>query len=87
MEKLTFKEKQQWLRENGWYTLWNEDNWLQRYETYANPDWEGMSTDRAYEYAITHPKRLKKSSTTPILDSFSKDLTKLAKEKHIKKRN
>ena len=31
----------------------------------------------------TNPKRLKKNSTTPILDNFSRDLTKLAEEGKI----
>jgi hypothetical protein len=54
--KLTFKEKQQWLKENGWYTLWSEDNWLQQDKEYSNPDWAGMSKEHAYEYAMKHPK-------------------------------
>ena len=49
-------DKVQWLMDNGWYTLWSDDNWLQRDRKYSNPDWAGMSTENAYEYAMNHPK-------------------------------
>jgi hypothetical protein len=49
-------DKAQWLRDNGWYTAWSEDNWLQRDEEYSNPDWAGMSTEHAYEYAMKYRK-------------------------------
>lgn len=53
---MTIQEKTQYLKDNGWHTAWSEDNWLQQDETYTNPDWAGMSTEKAYEYAIKHPK-------------------------------
>jgi hypothetical protein len=70
--KLTFKEKQQWLRDNGWRTSWSEDNWLQRDEEYSNPDWAGMSTEHAYEHAMKY----RKPSTIAEVEEWEKQQNK-----------
>jgi hypothetical protein len=46
---LTLKEKQKILKNNGWYQLWTDDNWLQTNKHYSNPDMAGMSTEQAYQ--------------------------------------
>lgn len=50
-KEITIEEKRDWLKNNGWYSLWSEDNWLQKDKHYNNPDCAGMSTEKAYEYA------------------------------------
>lgn len=56
--EITIEEKAQYLRDNGWYTAWSENNWLQEGIKYNNPDWAGKSTEQAYEYATrVNPKR------------------------------
>lgn len=42
-----------------------------------------MSVDYFDDEAVIDPKKTKKGSKTPILDNFSKDLTKLASEGKI----
>lgn len=51
-KELTIEEKREWLKEHGWYQLWNEDNWLKSGVNYSNPDWAGMSTESAYDIAM-----------------------------------
>ena len=46
---MTHKEKSKFLKENGWYTLWSDDNWLESDKEYSNPDCAGMTTDQAYD--------------------------------------
>ena len=49
-----YSDKASFLRENGWQTYYNDDNWImvewirqgKRY------DWMGISTDDAYEKAL-----------------------------------
>ena len=50
--EITIEDKAQYLRDNGWYTAWSENNWLQEGIEYTNPDWAGKSTEQAYEYAM-----------------------------------
>jgi hypothetical protein len=39
-----------------------------------------MSVDFFEDGPTTNPKKVKKGSTTPILDNFSRDLVKMAEE-------
>lgn len=59
MEKqMTLKEKRKYLESHGWMQLWSNDNWLvkERYENgdYANPDWQGLSTEQAYNVEMEY---------------------------------
>lgn len=49
MKELTTEDKAKILKENGWYQLWSEDNWLERDKSYTNIDWAGLSTKEAFE--------------------------------------
>lgn len=51
LQELTIEEKRKWLSENGWIQGWSNEDWLQKGITYTNPDYAGMGTEQAFEYA------------------------------------
>jgi hypothetical protein len=51
---MTIEKMREYLKQNGWYQLWSDDNWLQEGVNYTNPDWAGMSTEMAYKYVKAH---------------------------------
>lgn len=59
------------LKQNGWYTLWSEDNWLQENKSYTNPDWSGISTHDAFNrFKISNEK------SDEIIKEYLKNLWK-----------
>lgn len=46
----TKADKENYVRNAGWHTLWHEDNWVP--PNCANPDWNGHSLDQAFCEAV-----------------------------------
>ena len=40
------EQKKRILRENGYHTLWHEENWVHKDD--PNPDWSGRPLEQAY---------------------------------------
>jgi hypothetical protein len=49
-ETLTREQKIVFIKSNGWFSMWSEDNWLTSRE--GNHDWGGRSLESAYQQCI-----------------------------------
>jgi hypothetical protein len=49
-ETLTREQKIAFIKSNGWFSMWSEDNWLTSRE--GNHDWGGRSLESAYQQCI-----------------------------------
>lgn len=49
-ETVTREEMVSLVKSRGWYSMWNEDNWLSPSTT--NKDWGGMSLKSAYQQCL-----------------------------------
>ena len=47
---LTREEKIAFIKANGWFSMWSEDNWLTSKE--SNRDWGGRSLESAYQQCL-----------------------------------
>ena len=43
--------KRLYLKTHGWEQCWHRDNWVQKGKQYANVDWAGLDTEKAYKEA------------------------------------
>ena len=46
----TKEEMINYLKSNGWFTIWNEDNWI--HNGVGNCDWGGRSLESAYQQCL-----------------------------------
>ena len=54
----TEDEMKSFVKANGWYTLWNENNWVNN--DVKNLDWGGRSLKSAYQQCLDDNEDLEK---------------------------
>ena len=55
----TEDEMKAFVKANGWYTLWNENNWVNN--DVKNLDWGGRSLKSAYQQCLDDNEDLEKT--------------------------
>jgi hypothetical protein len=49
-ETITREQKIVFIKANGWFSMWSDDNWLTSRE--GNHDWGGRSLESAYQQCL-----------------------------------
>jgi hypothetical protein len=91
---ITNKQKRKYLKEHGWIQLWSDDNWIskERYEKgdYNNPDWQGLSTEQAFEiemeYGMLDTEEFKWGGKDITYDRLVKKVKDIQKKKETSKK-